>query len=225
MHRQLLRLTFVLGVLVTILGGTGVFASFTDSSRGGPNSVTSGSRPSAADLQIASASLSTNPVNAVQCGTYSDNTSTTQFSATNVQPSSQALVAYVCLKNAGSALLNLTVGAPDVRDLDTSCTGDENADGDASCGNNGAGELSPLLVAASTQVDCTNVGDTMGGGSASLSSLGGTPIAASSFPLASNGVACIQLMITYDPAATEAQIQIAQSDQVTWSFTFTGTAS
>ena len=39
-----------------------------------------------------------------------------------------------------------------------------------------------------------------------------------------NGRACAVLEIVYGDA-TEAEAQVAQSDQVTWSFTFVGTAS
>ena len=41
MQRHMLRLTLILGVMVTLLSGTGVFAVFTDQASGGTNTVNS----------------------------------------------------------------------------------------------------------------------------------------------------------------------------------------
>ena len=49
MGRHTLRITIVLGMLVTLLGGTGIFATFTDRATGGQATVSSGARPKAAE--------------------------------------------------------------------------------------------------------------------------------------------------------------------------------
>ena len=71
MGRHTLRITIVLGMLVTLLGGTGIFATFTDRATTGTSTITSGERPKAADLQIAAANPDTS-TGVFNCGTYAD---------------------------------------------------------------------------------------------------------------------------------------------------------
>jgi predicted ribosomally synthesized peptide with SipW-like signal peptide len=219
MQRQMLRLTLLLGVMVTLLGGTGVFAVFSDQASGGRNSVVSDDLASAADLQIAAATGD----QVVTCQTFADGTTTPQFTITDFGPETQVQKGYACLRNNGSAALELTVQATSLFDSDIACTGDEAAAGDTTCGNNLAGELSPLIAIDISQVNCQTL-IRSGGHSQVLDRWAAvTDIAAPS--LTPGGIACIEFELHYSPLATETQVQKAQSDQVLWHFRFQGTAS
>jgi predicted ribosomally synthesized peptide with SipW-like signal peptide len=232
MERQTLRIVVVLGMLITLLGGTGVFASFTDRASAGTDSVTSGSRPKSADLRIEPAELNGG---VVECGIagaipwQEDNTATAQFSLSDVQPGSQLGGSYVCLKNVGSASLTLTASALGLTDLDTDCTGDEAASGDTTCGLDAigmpqAGELSPLLTVLLDRVVCD---------SPTMPFANNQPVALDAYtgidfaggPLAADDIACIAIQLAYPTPASDVDAQIAQSDQVTWVFAFDGSAS
>jgi predicted ribosomally synthesized peptide with SipW-like signal peptide len=92
MGRHSLRIIMVLGALVTLVGGTGIFAVFTDRATGGDNTVTSGTRPKSADLRIEPAVLD------AATGTFNcdgdldgllwqnDDTTTAQYTVADVQP-------------------------------------------------------------------------------------------------------------------------------------------
>lgn len=221
MQRQMLRLTLILGVLVTMLGSTGVFAVFSDTARGGANSVDSGVRPSAANLMIATATESTG----VTCGTFADNLTTAQFTATGLQPNSAPLTSAMCLRNSGAGALSIRVGATGtIRNADTACTGDEAAAGDATCGNGGVGELSPLLDLDVVEISCAN-SSTIATHSSGLDGLQDAQLPVRDSVVAAGAQICVRFVLTYDRQASESEIQIAQSDLVTWTFTFEGTAS
>ena len=221
MERHMLRLTLVLGVLVTILGGTGVFATFSDTAMGGENSVTSGARPSAADILIATATAANG---VTTCGSFSDNTSTAQFSVTDLQPTSAPTTTFVCLQNAGAATVSVTAVATNLRDVDTLCTGDEESSGDTTCGNNQAGDLSRAVLVTITEVSCST-GVVVTGRQMALDQLPAFPVALSSSGIASAAVACVRLVVGYDRDVPESIIQIAQSDTATWNFLFEATAA
>jgi hypothetical protein len=221
MGRQMLRLVMVLGALVTLVGGTGIYAVFSDTASGGQNSVVSGARPSAADLQIASATVSNGNFACAQ--PYTDNTTTGQFSVTGLQPTSSSTLGYVCVRNNGAASLNLTTGATNLVDADTSCTGDEAAAGDASCGNNGAGELSPLLSLRIEELNCAG-SQPISSNAATVSALASQAVDLGAAALAPASVMCVRFTLNYAASTPEATIQIAQSDTATWNFAFTGTA-
>ena len=221
MGRQTLRLVMVLGALVTLLGGTGIFAVFNDQAVGGLNSAQSGSRLSAADLMIAPATLTTGNV---VCGTFGEGTSTPQITVSDLQPSSTVTaVGYACLRNVGAASLLLTVAATGVRDLDTACTGDEAASGDATCGDNLEGELSPVLRAYIDVVNCTGA-TVLSGRQSTIGDLETTPQSVGTAPLAPGAPICIKLSVEYPTTTPEATIQVAQSDRVDWFFVFEGVA-
>lgn len=219
MQRQMLRLTLVLGVMVTLLGGTGVFAVFSDQATAGRNTVNSGALASAADLKIAPATAS----QVVSCQTFADDTTTPQFTITDFQQTTPVQRAYVCLRNGGSAALDLTAQAAFVMDSDPACTGDEAAAGDATCGNDQAGELSPLISVDIRTVNCQTLAGT--GGLAQTVDQWATASAFAAPQLAAGDIACIEFALRYSSVATETQVQQAQSDMVTWNFRFEGTAS
>jgi hypothetical protein len=209
-----------LGAVVTLIGGAGIFAVFTDRATTGSSSVTSGERASAANLLIAS---STGPPD---CGTYVDDLVTDLITVTDAQPSgAQGTNRYICLKNAGSASLALSAAAIDLVDVETACTGDEAATGDASCGIvggvPGTGELASVLIVQFVVSDCGLFErPTIDLPLADLEA--GMPLGVPS--LAPDEVVCLRLSILY-PTTTPAAAQIAQTDQVTWRFAFDGTTT
>jgi len=223
MNRRLLVSLMALGAVITLVGAAGIFAVFTDRARTGNSSVTSGERGSAADLLIAPSLLGP-----PECGTFVDDLVTDLFSINDAQPAGGFLgQAFICLKNAGSASLALSAATIDLVDVETACTGDEAAVGDASCGIvggvAGAGELAPMLLADIRQVNCTTGAPGGGGLIESLADLqSGVPLGI--FP-APDEVVCLRLEIFYSAATSDTAIQIAQTDKVTWRFAFDGTTS
>lgn len=237
MGRQTLRITIVLGMLVTLLGGTGIFASFTDQATAGQNSVTTGERPRAADLQIAPFDPAGWPAGTTMClpatSAFADDTTTAQFNTGSLQPGENMQDAFLCLWNHGSAPLDITASAIDLVDADVDCTGDEAAAGDTTCGVDQttglpqAGELSPLLQVDIDRVNCgdgTVIADSAGG---SLDQYQLAPIVLQAGPtpgpLAPDEIACLRVRASY-PTPTESQAQLAQTDQATWRFAFDATA-
>ena len=230
MGRHSLRIIMVLGVLMTLVGGTGIFAVFTDRAMGGDNTVTSGTRPKSADLRIEPAVLDA-ATGAINCDGdagavlwQNDDTTTAQYTVADVQPGNSLGDAYFCLKNVGSAVLMLTASAIDVVDVDTDCTGDEAASGDTSCGldvNGGpqVGELSPLLTVEADRVECSAPQPPTD-----------TPIALDAYSavnfdgLGPDGIACFWIQMAYPTPATDSDAQVAQSDTVSWRFAFDGRA-
>lgn len=231
MGRYSLRIIMVLGVLVTLVGGTGIFAVFTDRATTGVNDVTSGTRPKSADLRIEPAVLGGAGVN---CDVdadgilwQNDDTTTGQFTLSDVQPGNGLGDAYLCLKNVGSASLALTASAIDLVDADIACTGDETASGDATCGLDPfdapqVGELSPLLTVRLERVTCNSpqpyvvMGPIALDGYATVDFAGG--------PLSPDDIACIRIQLAYPTPATDLDAQVAQSDRVTWRFAFDAAA-
>ncbi|HJP88318.1 MAG TPA: hypothetical protein VJ850_04720 [Candidatus Limnocylindrales bacterium] len=241
MGKQTLRITIVLGMLVTLLGGTGIFATFSDRATAGDNSVTTGQRPRAADLKIAAVDLSQLPAGATICSpaatNFTDDTTTGQFTGVGIgaiQPAVNLPDAFLCLLNAGSANLDITASAIDLVDADIDCTGDELAAGDTTCGLDQttsqpqAGELSPLIRIAIDRVDCSDPATVIDqGGATSLDQYAAQPLhldgSPTPGPLTPQEVACLRLRASY-PTPTENQAQLAQTDQVTWKFAFDATA-
>lgn len=216
MRRSLLLSVIALGGLVTLMGAAGIFAVFTDRATTGTNTVSSGERPASADLKIASTAQSI-----TDCQTFQDNLTTGLYTATGAQPGTSFGAKAICLKNAGSATLNLSTTAVDLTDSETGCTGDEQAAGDATCGS-GVGELSPLLFVDVLALDCST-GSGPPPTSKTLAALGGSPISLGS--LASGAQVCVRVEVRYPGSTPDAETQKAQSDSVTWRFAFDGTTS
>lgn len=246
MERTSLRLTVALGLLITVLGSTGIFAVFTDRAFTGENNVTSGPLPRAAELKVAPA---TEISGEYQCDRNEDgqidpadatspwlidNSMAGHFDVTDLQPGNVRLGQAFCLHNSGSATLALTVTAPDVISRETGCTGDEQAAGDPDCGmtpdgseTEFLGELDSVLVVDLIRVECVaqpgGVWIAIDQQSGGLPSFVGTPLGLGS--LAPGETTCIQSAIRY-PSETPADLQQqAQSDRVSWQFAFDGVAS
>lgn len=246
MGRHSLRLTVVLGLLITVLGSTGIFAVFTDRATTGPNNVTSGSLPHAADLKIAAASeiggeylcdrdgdLQYEAPESTAAWMY-DHTLLSHFNVGNLQPGETRTGQAFCLHNGGSSPLSLSVTALDLLDVETDCTGDEAAAGDLDCGPTPAGqltenvgELSGVITVDLTRINCAPVAgvyQVIGSLSAGPSAYDGLALGVGA-PLAAGATTCIVASVNY-PSATSADAQQrAQSDRTTWSFAFDGVAS
>jgi predicted ribosomally synthesized peptide with SipW-like signal peptide len=220
LRRSALGIMF-LGSIVTLVGGAGIFAVFTDRATTGQNSVTSGELASSAHLQIATLANAQ-----VGCGTFTDDLSTGLFSVTNARAGDTANNG-VCLKNAGSSNLQVFMRVIDLVDVETGCTGDEAAAGDTTCGPSASpptGELSSVLLAGLSRVDCST-GNVISGSSSSgyIAAPGGLLLDAGT--LNSGAVACYGLSVLYDGSASATAQQKAQSDQTTWRFAFDGSTT
>jgi predicted ribosomally synthesized peptide with SipW-like signal peptide len=226
MARHSLRIVIVLGALISLVGGTGIFAVFSDRATTGVNSVTSGGLGRAADLKIATASTQSDPQisQPFDCGTYTDDLATGVISFTTGATDHGG--ASLCIKNAGSASVDLTIKAIDLVDLDIDCTGDEAALGDTTCGVDQtsqlaqAGELSPNLAIWISPFDCTGgIELTQYEGRSQLSDLASTPLALGSLTPGQDRCFNIQVIDT----GRDLAAQLAQSDQAAWRFAFDGT--
>ena len=225
MGRHALRITILLGVLITFVGSTGIFAVFSDRATTGVNDVTSGELGRAADLLIAVDPALHDPQSSppFACGTFSDNLATGLFSFTATSGSGND--ANVCIRNAGTAGVALTTSAIDLLDLDITCTGDEAASGDTTCGPDvnavpQAGELSPILNVTVIAYECIGGPSIVNwGGNATLAGLASTPISLGNLPAGQDRCFVIRVI---NPAGAPGA-QIAQSDRAEWRFAFDGT--
>ena len=224
MGRHGLRLTIVLGVIITALGSTGIFAAFTDSAQTGTNSAQSGQRQQAVDLKISTA-LASAPIDCDgdqdSVMFEDDNLQTGIFSVTNLQPGAypaDATVARICLLNAGSGTIDVDATVIELVDTDSGCTGDESAAGDTTCGSNQLGELSGVTAAQIDLVDC----DAGVGAGLQSSSLANWPANPVSLPgsLIPGDIVCVAFYLWIPASTDETTLQIAQSDTVTWRFAF-----
>lgn len=214
MRRPLLVSLILLGLVVTGIGGMGVFAPFTDRATTGVNDVTTGERPRAADLKLA---WSVNTPDSCAAA-YADDSVTPGHSSTDAQPGFGDDRLF-CLKNAGSATLNVSVSVIDLVDVDIACTGDEEAAGDTTCGSDGQGEASTVLFVRTSTFDC----DTFASGTTVLGGFLSSPTPMDLGSLAPNAELCGFVELDYPQNLTDEQELIAQSDQVTWKYAFDGT--
>jgi hypothetical protein len=229
MERASLRAVIILGLLVTLVGGTGIFAVFSDRATGGVNSATSAERAMAADLKIASALIFPDNT-ALSCASaataaFEDDITDAQFVLGTIYPGTTYENRWLCLQNAGSSRLFVTASAIDLTDIEADCTGDEAAAGDTDCGV-GAGELSPLVGVRIAVVDCADYAtEAAPGALIALPSYTSVALgSATGLQLDPGQVACLGLHFAYIAEVTETQLQVAQSDTVTWRFAFDGTA-
>lgn len=229
MGRQALRITILLGVLISIVGGTGIFAVFSDRATTGTNSAETGSRQAAVDLRIEAAALPPAGDPALNCDGNldgalfnADDLTTGIFSVNGIQPGdypADADVAYLCLFNAGSGTIDVEATVIDIVDTDTACTGDEAVAGDATCGSNQAGELSGAIAAQMEQLDCANFSVSTPIQANSIANWPSVPAPLTS-SLAPGAIACLAFYLWVPASTDETTLQIAQSDRVEWRFAF-----
>lgn len=219
--RRLLTVTMALGLVISAMNFTGIFAVFTDRASTGTNSAESGAQPRVADLQIATSVGGT-----CDAVSYLDNLATGVIAATDLQPGGNSGFQLLCVKNAGSAALDVTVTATDVVDTETGCTGDESDAGDASCGTPavGDGDLSGVLIAPISTLNCATQ-TTILSFSPSFVDLAATGVSLGTLDPGAElcVVVAVQMATTGQLATTLADIQQAQSDKVEWRYSFDGT--
>jgi hypothetical protein len=213
MRRPVLATLIVLGSLVCVIGGTGLFAALTDTARTGTNTVDSSPLAASADIRLATATYGT----PVECGTFSEDLASGFFTASGVADGFSAPRAFFCIQNVGSQAVSITGAADELTDVDFACTGDEALHGDATCGGDGAGELSDVLRVSYSPLDCTT--GVPAGGPSILLRDNATTAATLSPSLAAGETACFALDLDYLPVSDDA-VQKAQSDRVTWRFEF-----
>jgi hypothetical protein len=235
MERQALRVTMLLGLLISLVGGTGIFAVFTDRATTGLNDVDTAALPNAADIRIEGIVQWDGTPGAFNCDADTDgvlwdrdNLSSAPFLALTASAGVLFGPSYLCVKNAGAADLTLTASVADLVDLDTDCTGDEEAVGDVTCGLDAgsglpqAGELSSVLESTVDRVDCVDPSIHLtSNGAVPLGSIAGLDLGAAT--LTPGDVACIEIWLDYSAAADQTAIQLAQSDEAQWRFAFDGT--
>jgi len=210
----------VIGAVVTTIGGTGIFAVFTDRATQGPNTFESGVQAKAADLQIADSGP-------LGCANWQEDLATGLWNATNIQPG-DTTTRELCLKNNGGAAVTVSLTTLDLVQSDVQCTGDE-ITVDPSCALPGQiGELAGLLnVSYQVDADCDTIVGEAGEvvGSAGLSTLAAAPASLTTATGAAAGsTMCVSISVVYPSTASLNSVQAAQSDSVTWKFAFDATA-
>jgi hypothetical protein len=216
MRRSSLLTLTALGALICLIGGTGLFAALTDTARTGTNTVDSAALAGSADIQIATAVQE--PWPAITCGSFSEDLATGFFTASDARPGEFAVGQFFCLKNVGSQTVTISGMADELTDVDFACTGDEALLGDATCGNNGAGELSDVLRVYHIAYNCTTGGGT---GNSSLLRANATTQVFYPGTLAAGQTGCFHVSVEYPSTTATDAVQKAQSDRVTWRFKFT----
>ena len=219
MRRPVLVTLVVLGSLVCLVGGTGLFAALTDSARTGTNSVESADLAASADIQIATAT----PGAPVTCGTWQENLTTAFITVSDLE--ADGLVksqSYFCLRNVGSQTVSVVGLANELTEVDTGCSGDEVIYDPTSCGGNAAGELAQNLMVAYVTLNCATGGGSGGNINLQTNATTGQSVGPD---LAPGAIGCYSTWIWYPNTTAATAIQAAQSDTVTWRYEFFADAS
>jgi len=216
LRRAFLLTATALGLVISLVGSTGLFAALTDTARTGTNQVTTPGLASSADLKLA---MSEGPEGNKTCGDFSDDLATGLFDFTANQPIDDR-AEIVCLKNAGSqSLTSLTMRVDELTDVDIDCTGDEQANGDATCGGDAAGELADVLAVSVAWDACPNQAPSAFSPTQTLLESASTPIALPT--LGVDEMVCLLVTVAYPATGAPSEaLQRAQSDKVTWRFRF-----
>jgi len=225
-RRYLISLS-IMGLIVSVLGSTGLFAALTDSARTGTNNLDAAPLAGSAELKIQAGVVpppdpTGPPPTTVTCalGGWVDDLTTGGFVANNVGPGFDSGVSYYCLQNAGSQTVSLAGTIDSLLDIDIVCTGDEALYNDLTCGNQLEGELKNVIEVMWSSVNCfdINQGSTTGIG---IEGNVGAPVDLGS--IAPGQIRCFGLRAIYSSANPPDAIQRAQSDHLSWRFKFTGT--
>lgn len=215
--RRLLATTMALGLVVTAMNFTGIFAVFTDRATTGATGGDSAALPGAADIEIARA------LSAVDCPEqdYVDDLIGDLVQWSDAKPGDSLSTHWFCVKNVGAASVDVTVTAFDIASSDIACTGDEATAGDVSCGT-GLGELNAVVYIGVQQYDCATGTDIGGTAEVTVTGMSVTPKAVGT-TIASGDVVCVELLTYYPPVGAAASLtlaQMAQSDAISWRFAF-----
>jgi hypothetical protein len=217
MGRHSLSTVMALGAVISLIGGAGLFAVFTDRATTGENSAITGERPHLEAIQVSSAAIA--PDLSVACGTFSDDLATALITVADLQPGGQ-WGGFVCVKNVSSLDLTLSATAIDLLDQETACSGDEGSF-DSTCAVGSDGELSGVLNVYFGDVDCaTAVGTSTPPNNLAALGVGGS---AALGTLSAGTTRCLFTSVGYPFTASALEQQIAQTDQATWRFAFDAT--
>jgi hypothetical protein len=218
MRRSALLTVAVLGGLVCLIGGTVLYSALQDTARTGTNSIESAAMATSADIQLATAGRSGNTIT---CGTFSEDLASGIITVTGYSPGSSN-ERFVCIKNVGSQQVALSALVDELTDVDFACTGDESANGDATCGGDQLGELSGVLIVQYRTLDCGTATQIVTGQQPTLKTNATTPQALGT--LAADATVCVSIFHAYPAGTAATAIQTAQSDRATWRFKFTAQA-
>lgn len=221
MRRSSLITISALGLVICLLGGTGLFAALQDTADTGQNRAETLPLAGSADLQLATLVPDPALPGFTMCGEWVENLATGLFDAQNLTPGGGGPSNKLCIRNVGSQTVGLTLAAIDVTDTELECTGDEADYGDASCGT-GAGELSSVLSVRVDPMSCADNEGLGGNQTVLLADLDDTPMVLLDLPPTTTR--CYGFSASLPDLPVTAAVQIAQTDRVTWAFRFTGTA-
>src|SRR6478672_4696557 len=98
MRRSLLATITVLGALICLVGGTGLFAALTDTATTGTNTATSDDLPSSIDIKLGAGYQFSGGVGV--CGAFVYNLTTPLFTETDMKPNNVGQATF-CIKNDG----------------------------------------------------------------------------------------------------------------------------
>lgn len=228
MTRRLLVMVMSLGLIVTAVGFTGIYAVLADRAKTGDFIVNSGERPTAVDLKIAT----TGVLGECDAEDFVEDVEGVQFSTAFVQPTGWTTGVPVCIWNAGSAGLEVHALATDVTDVDSDCTNDEADYDDGTCGGDQQGELAPVIDVGMWVLTGCDPASMSLSGSASVATLAAYEPQAGTFEgwdpglLAPDEIRCMRISLSYPTigdGTTETEAQLAQSDTLTWRIAFDGT--
>lgn len=213
MRRSVLLTMAALGAVISLVGGTSLFAALTDTAQTGTNSAQSAAMAASADIQLATGSFNAGKID---CGTFSEDLTSGLITVSDVGPGYFGSFAYFCVKNVGSQDISLSALAAELTDRDTACTGDEVEYDATTCGGDAAGELSSVLKVNYSTVNC----DTASGSGASPLLANNATTAHGLGTLAVNTTACFSTGLLYQSSTDTVAAQRAQSDTVTWRYKF-----
>lgn len=224
MRRAVLLTMSTLGLIVCLVGSTGLFAALTDTADLGPNNVDAAGLPGSAELKLAYRVPDPQNPGATVCGQYEDDLTTQAFIDASGFVADSSATNNVCIKNVGSQSVDVSATAVNLVDVETDCTGDEQDLGDASCGNDAQGELSNVIQVRFYPIVCAT-GEGIGGSDASgLDDLVGTPLLITPSGLAPDTEICFDISVEEPSGYPVLDRQLAQSDSVSWMFRFVGSA-
>ena len=214
-----------LGILITVLIGSGLFALASDTIISEGNKVESSTFNTSHDLKVArvaigascaSASYGDGPIGAAIDST-SQGTINLNIGSTIAQQDD------FCLKNVGwkTGVLTVTFTSPSDTEVGT-CATTESSNGDATCPAGSAGELSPILDSRINFLSDPSTAISCGPGGVDGTFASFTGAARSLDTTMAGGDICrLYVSTSVRPASTPNDRAKAQTDRVQWDIAFT----